>query len=664
MDALAGAAIPQIKQCCANGLVEMEITKKDATANLQYVLGMTSNLYAVRGKFSGINTPVWLRLFRHFDTSHLKYMDEDGKTYTKKGTEADSAFNYPMAPPTCGTDGRFFWIKQQMPPEKTFPKGFEYVMMGLVITPGEVKIETAEGKKGLGTPPAEELIARAPGVAATVTFAPKKGDFEALITVFTTMDNPDVIGMAKERLTKAEKDGFDGVLKENTLWWNNFYNIRENGRIFYGLSGDSCTDKIENIYSSYADGHGGGTYTDMRKYECTAMYVHPDRDAQYWSSSPCYNEVFTTMQFVRNRADNQKMWKNLVWHWMEGAKNNARDMFGMPGMAILHGYQPPVKPDKIVHTTLTLEFCLETMAQIIKPVWDEWDYGGDINVLRNECYPLMREMAIFYAAYVKKGDDGFYHIIPSMEPEKWGWYAGLARNKDVISSLCMFKWALNRTSEASEILGVDSDLRGKWREVAANLAPYPVWKGPDGSMYCAIEGVEPIHYEADHFGEAAEYPVLLSDDITLDSPKEQKEMMLRTAKKLSNAGTTGQALTLLGQTGNDTFWDDFNAEALLNSRSGRMYLFPAVKAEEVVAFRNFQARGAFVVSAAKNAEKVYFLEVVARRDNPCLIINPWPGRQVIVTESDKTVKCTIDKSNGECIVFPAKAGCKYSINAL
>ncbi|MBN1851870.1 MAG: hypothetical protein JW829_04070, partial [Pirellulales bacterium] len=302
--------------------------------------------------------------------------------------------------------------------------------------------------------------------------------------------------------------------------------------------------------------------------------------------------------------------------------------------------------------------------QIIKPVWDEWDYGGDVEFLRKECYPLMREMAIFYVAYAKKGDDGYYHIIPSMEPEKWGWYAELARNKDVISSLCMFRWALNRAADASEILGVDADLRGKWREVAESLAPYPTWEGPDGPMYCAIAGVEPKHMPGDHFGEAAEYPTILADEINLDSPKEQKEMMLRTARKLSTAGTTGQTLILLGVPA-ESMWDSFDAETLLNSRSGRMYLFPAIAPKTEIAFRNFQARGGFLVSAARNADGVYFLEVQARRDNICQIMNPWPVRPVVVHEVGKgePVAVRIDKSNGECLEFSAVAGKRYSIKA-
>jgi hypothetical protein len=139
MDAFAGGAAPEATQSCANGVVKLQQTQGDARAGLQYVLGMTNDIYAIRGEFSGITTPVWLRLYRHRDTTHLDYMSADGKTYTRKGAEADKEFNEPMDPPTSGKDGRHFWIRQQFPPEKTFPNGFEYVLMGLVITPGAVE---------------------------------------------------------------------------------------------------------------------------------------------------------------------------------------------------------------------------------------------------------------------------------------------------------------------------------------------------------------------------------------------------------------------------------------------------------------------------------------------------------------------------------------------
>jgi hypothetical protein len=182
-------------------------------------------------------------------------------------------------------------------------------------------------------------------------------------------------------------------------------------------------------------------------------------------------------------------------------------------------------------------------------------------------------------------------------------------------------------------------------------------------MYCAVQGVEPKHVPGDHFGEAAEYPTILADDINLDSPREQREMMLRTAGKLAMAGTTRQTLTLLGVVQGESWNGD--AEALLNSRSGRMHLFPAVPAGAELAFRDFQARGGFLVSAARNAKEVYFLELQARRDQTCRIMNPWPGRKVVARDVAKgrPVAVQVDRSNGECLVFRAIAGRKYSIHA-
>ncbi|MGC1460794.1 MAG: hypothetical protein WA802_01250 [Terracidiphilus sp.] len=669
MDRLAEAAAPKAAQSCANGVVKLQVAKDSARAGLEYVLGMTNNIYAIRGNFSGIDVPIWLRLYRHRDTSHLSYMSENG-TYTRPGTEYDRDFNFPMDPPTSGQDGKYFWIRQKFPEEKTFPQGFESVLMGVVTSSGKAQLDNVEGKTGIGTPPPDRLIAAAAGAAATATFTPgANGRLEAFVAVVTTMDGPDVMAEAKKRLAKAEAAGFNAMVHENTQWWNAFYEKRENGRVFYGAAGRDCSDDIRIIYRSYTESHGGGTKTDMRQFECSASYALPERDTQLWTSAPCYNEVFTTSRFVRNWGDSEDMWKQLVWHWMPGGKQNAADMFNMHGMLVVHGYLPPVKSDIYVHTTMTLEFCMGTMAEIIKPVWDEWDYGGDINVLRKECYPLMREMALFYAAYVKKGDDGCYHAIPTMEEERWGWYPNLSHNQDVTSSLCMIRWGLMKTAEAAELLDVDADLRSHWRQVGEQIVPYATWKTPEGLEYAGQPGLEPARLAGDHFGEPSMYPALLADEINLDSPKEQREMMLRTVHSLSTAGTAAETALLLGVrkdpaiSGFRLTGREDDAEAMLNSRGGRIHLFPVTPAADVVAFRNFQARGGFLVSACKNADGVYYLEIESRRDHPCKLMNPWPGKRVAVREKGSTqrVPAQLDTSNGECLIFSSMAGGKYLI---
>ena len=202
--------------------------------------------------------------------------------------------------------------------------------------------------------------------------------------------------------------------------------------------------------------------------------------------------------------------------------------------------------------------------------------------------------------------------------------------------------------------------------MAAHLAAYPTWETPAGLEFCAIRGVEPKHLGGDHFGEAAEYPTLLADEINLDSPPAQREMMLRTVQTLRTAGTSNATLLLLGvrQDPTDTRrrpGDD--AEALCNSRSGRIHLFPVVAESAEVAFHNFQARGGFLVSACRKADGVYFVEVQSRRDVPCSLMNPWPGKPVVVREIGKTepVEVQIDKASGECLVFSTAAGHTYRV---
>jgi hypothetical protein len=691
IDPLAGAKAPRVKQSCTNGVTSLVVENGTAKASLEYVLGMTSNIYVIRGDMTGIGAPVFIRLYRHKDTSHLLYMASDDKTYLTPEAEADKAFNGPIDPPTSGQNGRYFWIRQKMPAEKTFPRGFEYVLMGVLSSKSDVKLETEEGKTGLGTPPPNQpmpwdwfgvprpAIANATGAAATATFTPAgDGRFVTFVTIVTTLDGDDLIALGIERLKKAEKGGFDGVVSENTKWWNNFYDLRENGRVFKGDSGKLASEDILSIYRSWADSHGGGTKTDMRLYECSASYVAPEKDIQEFDSAPCYNEIFSTSIFVHNWGDNQDMWKQIVEHWMPGAKQNARDRFNMPGMLITHGYCPPIKPDKYVHTTIALELCLGTMAEIIRPAWDEWDYGGDVNFLKNECYPMMKEMALFYAAYTKKGDDGYFHIIPSMEEERWGIYPEFSHNKDVVSSLCMFRWALTRAADGAELLGVDADLRAQWREVAKQIAPYPTWQKPEGLIYAELPGFEPRRDSRDHQNEASSYITTLADEINLDSPTSEKEMMLKTVRLTPRAASTGEALTLLGVVaesngrrrggggGGGGGGIGGDAETLLNSRSGRIHLFPAVLPSSVVAFHKFQARGGFLVSACKNSNGISYVEIEPRRDNKCQLMNPWPGKKVFIHEAGKSrsVPVQIDNSNGECLTFVTVANHKYIVEKI
>jgi Glycosyl hydrolase family 95 catalytic domain len=695
LDGLEDAPLPKLQQSCANGLVRFELEKAGIHANVEIVLSMTRNLYAIRTSCTGLTSPAGLRLYRHQDQGHLTYMTPDGKfrrhtfSFTQLAPqgdvqvpgpepvfdyEADKDWNGPIEPPVSGREGNYFWIRQRMPAEKTFPQGFEYVMMASIADPASADIQVVNGKTGLGTPPPDQSIRDAPGSAATATFMPLNNQtMTAYVVIVSQIDAPDFMAEAKHRLDAAKADGFDQVVDENTRWYNDLYDRRESGRVFYGDAGSEATEDIKGVYSSWYNIHGGGCRTDMRRLQASAPYSRLESDSQPWHGLPCYNEWFYTPVYARNRSDSCDMWKQIIEHWWQASRGNAREMFGMPGMALMHGYLPPIKADKYVHTEVTLELCVDSFGQIMKSVWDEWDYGGSRDYLAS-VYPMLRDMALFYAAYAKKGDDGYYHVIPAMAEECWGIYPGFSHSIDSTGALCMFRWALLAVADAAELLGKDENLRSQWRQIAARMAPYPTWKKPEGEIFARVRGVEPFYYRGDHEFYEGVFPTTLAGDLNLDSSAEEKATMLRTVRVIQE-GSTAEALVLLGACPDTVAsalpnngrpiedWKGLRTEVdryperLVNSRSGRIHLFPCVPPSAVVAFRRFQARGGILVSAARDGRGVYLVEIEPRRDVQCAVMNPWPGKLVAIRDqrTSEPVDFKMDKTNGECLLFAVEA---------
>lgn len=704
LDELAGIAAPELEQSCADGVVRFQLKNERAEANLQVALSMTRNVYAIRGQLSGIAKP-WIRLYRHEDQAWRRYMNPDKKTFRSRTPGAasgtihegevlpsqvkfdyakDAAWNGPVEPPTSGRDGNYFWIHQRLPAEKTFPQGFNYVMMGYVASTAKPAITTLENERGLGTPPSGvrsdvrqrledgyKPIREAPGAAATCTLAPDaNGNVTAYVVIVTCNDAADPFAEARRQLDAAMRDGFERIVAENADWYRRLYVQRENGRIFQGDSGSAATENIPEVFASWSIRHGGSNKPDMRRFEATASYANVEQDWQLWHSLPCYNELFYTPTFVRNRADAADMWWQLIDHWRDAARTNAREVYGLPeGMALVHGYLPPVKPDCYVHTNVALEYCIDTMPQMVKALWDQWDYGGDERFLRAEVYPALRDTALFFQHYATKGEDGQYHFVPAIESEAWGIFPNFIRGRDTISALTTARWTFLHAAEAAEHLDLDTSSRARWREMAAHLAPYPTYEAPNGIVFNSVAGTVPGWKQGDHGWYIGFYPTTLTDEINLDSPESQRAQMLRTAAAVP-VPRRREVLTLLGSSPHteenpamDSRFGGTPPEALLNSRGGRIHLFPDIAPEDVVAFRRFQARGAFLVSAAHDKSGVRYVEIEARRDAPCVLMNPWPGQHVVVRDaaSGESVAAKSDTANGDCLIFAAKRGERYRV---
>lgn len=174
-------------------------------------------------------------------------------------------------------------------------------------------------------------------------------------------------------------------------------------------------------------------------------------------------------------------------------------------------------------------------------VWWHYEYGQDMDFLKNRCYPFLKEVAAFFETYLVEDSEGVLQVVPSQSPEN--------RFKDGCGkfpvSICvsatmdiqLIMDVLNHCVKASEILGVDDNKRTLWKTVLTKLPPMKIGsKGQLLEWNEEFEELEPGHRHFSHlFGL---YP---GEEITPDGTPELfaaalKSLELRLA---ASGGHTG-----------------------------------------------------------------------------------------------------------------------------
>ncbi len=697
-EAFAGTAQPEATVYHDSGEVTLTLAREGARCELSWLMTMSrQNVMALQAASSQGLAGMGLRLYRHLD-------------------------DHGLPQPTSGHDGRHFWIRQAIPAEKTFPKGFEYYLVGLVAE-GNAAIEAVEDANGLAVPIAyhtagdrhslltsnEQVLMsnenHAPGAAATARL--KRGDVATVfVTVVTNNESADPLGEAIRRLDAAAARGYAALKEENRLWYRELYERREQGRIFSG--DDRHTRRlIPFLFRSWTSRHKLATDPDPARFEEDAYcynLLNVDRCRFYGLNA--YNEEYYTPESVANRSDRRMYYLRLVKHWANAWRERAREVYGAPGLTIAaNGYYPPILADTDTHpnddkadAAAVSPYIYADNLYVMKNVWDVFDYGGD-EALLAEIYPYLRDLADFFAHVVQREGDGRYHINPAVFRE-----CVAEQCKDATDCLASAKWSFRVAHEAAEILGTDSERASVWQDRLQHLAPYPVMEDPAYGPMLA-DGINAQGHPFQGMGK--ELVVSLADDITLDSPDAEKALVLNVLRSLEDRPAElwggqvlhGQLWHLLGRGRDVSYtvngarpilwrfqvdawlvhygsiqWPGFalttrkhkldacwyEPERLLNSRSGVLHFFPLVPTGTDVAFRGLQARGGFRVDAEYRSGDARDIRIHARRTRPCVFANPWPGETVEVrTGEDVAVQVSTE---GARLTFPARAGETYRLS--
>lgn len=364
--------------------------------------------------------------------------------------------------------------------------------------------------------------------------APGVGRFTIFISSAATFNrNQDVGDLALKELDAAkEMKDFAGLASENVKWWHEFW--RKGYVAMHSADGQADFVGANYLYflylmasssrGDYPPRFGGMlwyTTGDMRRWG--SEYWHANTDAYYRDLMPSGHldlmKPFFAMYFgmydacalaARQQWDSKGIYipevtyfsgperipENLVKEFQDlflvrkpysqaskeflayvQTKNclNSRYNFLNFGSYVNGVYVAPTKGAGIFgHCT----HFLSGASGIASQFWQRYEFTGDREWLRSEAYPMIKGVAEFYANFpnLKKEADGKYHIYHVNRIESdWD-------SHDTPSELGAMHTIFPMAIKASQILGVDEELRPKWQDIADNLADPAPGSGNRGNF--------------------------------------------------------------------------------------------------------------------------------------------------------------------------------------
>jgi hypothetical protein len=426
-----------------------------------------------------------------------------------------------------------------------------------------------------------------------------------------------------------------------------------------------------------------------------------------------YHMNYNTQQvfwgvFSSNHAEQHLPYLELVESLMAMSRNYARDKFGLPGAYFPHSAYP-VPSEVVPYPAPPWGYEICETPWVVQSLWWHYLYTQDDQVLRR-VFPPIREAARFIAAYVKRGPDERYHVIPTVSPENWGCTVDFRLNKDCIMDLAMIDFLLEAAIQGSEKLGEDAGEREKWVAIRSSLANYPKTAAPDGEIWVDVMNA-PAGWIYNIPVTLA--PVFPGERIGLDSKSEDLEIARRTARtirleggndvvyqpwirarlgmldldwfkqevaysQLPNGIVNDRVRQVGGRYKDSTNFDFMMRmgvwtenlslpgvlnECLLQSYSGTLRVFPNTQNLGPARFRNLRAAGAFLVSAVWDGRIVSDVEIHSERGSPVRFVHPWGGRSVKVLRVRDQKAIPVQSTNG-ALQFNTESGERYRIRPL
>jgi hypothetical protein len=297
---------------------------------------------------------------------------------------------------------------------------------------------------------------------------------------------------------------------------------------------------------------------------------------------------------------------------------------------------------------------LGVASRIANLAWQRYEFTGDETWLRDHAYPFIKGGAEFYRNFpnLQVDEQGVYHINHTNSGES-AW-----NSRDAPYEVACMHMIFPLAIRASEILGVDADLRSKWQQISDHLTPARAnavcgtgseiaINRPYGAfVYRGPGAIDPIGPQPELKERFLGFNRLGS---FIDAAGDGGAQIFRNRLRLREGPGAIDAEHIAGLASGIHL-------SLLNSHpelpaAEPMSLFNAWPKDWDAAF-TLLARGAFLVSSAQRNGSIPLVEISAQSGGTCALVNPWPGREVTLYRNGRKA----DAISGETLTFPTAKG--------
>ena len=202
----------------------------------------------------------------------------------------------------------------------------------------------------------------------------------------------------------------------------------------------------------------------------SAYTININTEMNYWPSLPtglaeCQEPLFT---MIKEMAVN-------------GSKT-AKDMYNRRGWAAHHNVSiwRETGPND---GSPQASFWNMSPGWLLSHMWEHYLYTGDLEFLKSEAYPLMKEAAMFYSDWLVEDENGFLITAANNSPENT--FFNVKGEQCQIASgptmdLFIIRELFSRTIIAANMFNSDSDLVGELQSKLARISPVKI--GSQGQL--------------------------------------------------------------------------------------------------------------------------------------------------------------------------------------